>query len=71
MSRFLFAGCIGDTRPSARYLIRKEKESKTKLLSPKQSVKFKCHKWSKIIKKFTKKCLDASSRAQPPQHHYN
>ena len=27
----------------------------------KQSVKFKCQKWSEITKKFAKKCLDASS----------
>ena len=36
--------------------------SKAKPLPPKQSVKFKCQIWSKIItKKLAKKCLDVSS----------
>ena len=58
-------------------------ESKTKLLPPKHSVKFKCQIQSKNTNKIAekcldasslgisrkRKCLDASSRAQPPLHH--
>ena len=45
-------------------------EYKAKLLPPKQSVKYKCQTWSKITRKFSKKCLDASSPAEPPLHHW-
>ena len=65
MPRLLDVGCIGDTRWSVRYLMREEKERllghKAKLLPLKQYVKFKCHIRFDIIKKFAKKCLDASS----------
>ena len=44
--------------------------SKAKPSPPKQSfVKFKCQIWFEITKNFAKKCLDVSSRAQPPLHH--
>ena len=34
---------------------------KAKPSPPKQSIKFKCQIWFEIIRKFAKKCLDASS----------
>ena len=73
MPRLFYAGCIGDTCPSVRYLMKEETErfqktickplleSKAKL-SPQKSVeKFKCQIWSDIARKLAKKCLDASS----------
>ena len=69
MPRLFFAGCIDDTRPSVRYLMREEKERfreglqavKAKPLPSKQSGKFKCQIWFKITKKIAIKCLDAPS----------
>ena len=72
MPRVFVAGCIGETRASVRYLVRKKKkglervyklllESKESPLPSQQSGKFKCQILSEITKKLTKKCLDASS----------
>ena len=70
MPRLFFAGCIGDTCQSLKYLVREEKKrfgeglslgSTAKLSPPKQSVKFKCQIWLKITKNLAKKCLDAPS----------
>ena len=72
MFKLFFAGCIGDTHPSVRYLMREKRRglervckpilgSKAKPLAPRQSVKFGCMIWSEITKKVAEKCLDASS----------
>ena len=70
----IYSVCKCNTHLSLRYLMREKKErfgegfvtryllgSKAKPSPPKQSVKLKCQIWSKITKKFAKKCLDASS----------
>ena len=70
MPRLFFAGCIGDTCQSLKYLVREEKKrfgeglslGSTANISPlKQSVKFKCQIRFEITKKVAKKCLDAST----------
>ena len=76
MPRLLFVGDIGDIqrlrmRQASKGKVPNEKEkekvcepllkSKGKHSPPKQSVEFKSLIWSKITKKFAKKCLDASS----------
>ena len=80
MSRLFFAGCIGDTCSSVRYLMREEKERfarallavigiQSKTFAFKKICEVKSKIQSEITKKFAKKCLDASSRAQPPLLH--
>ena len=66
MLKLIFAGCIAETGPSVRYLVKEEREglervckllleSKAKPLPPKQYAKFKCQIWSEKTKKLAKK----------------